>query len=72
MARAVINDDLQAAAKFFESRDDARLTEIVAYHADLGRLVSQRLVEHFEDRIPRFEAHPRQSLIGLGMGRMEL
>ena len=71
MVLAVVDDDLQTLPKLLEARYDVGFTEVVGHHTDLRLLVGNGLVEHLEDGVARFEAHPLQSLSSLRMGRNE-
>ena len=68
----VVDDDPERACPSFSSRDDdLGLVEVVGDDAHLRLLVGDGLVEHLEDRVARLEAHPRQRLGGLRVGRDE-
>ena len=61
---------LQLLPELLEAADDLRLAEIVGDDTNLG-LFLDRLIEQVEDRLARFEAHPGERLVLLGMRGFE-
>ncbi len=67
----VVDDHPQPAPELLEPGHDAGLVEVVRDDANARGAVGDRLIEDLQDGAPRLEAHPRQRLGDLRMGRGE-
>lgn len=67
----VVDDHFQAISELLEPVDDLGKVEVIGDHPHLRARLRDGLVQDFEDRAARLEAHPLQRLVGLGVGRLE-